>query len=388
MTDTDHDAVVVGGGPVGCAAALALAAADVDTCVLEAHEPEERAPDSRTLALSWNSRLILERLNSWTEDLRATAINTVHVSDRGRFGRATLEAVDLDLPALGYVLRYSRLFDSLSQQVQAGGIRYRTGFRVDDIRPGSPTCEVTGSTSEGSVKLRARLVIIADGGMALTRLATKHVREHDYCQRAVVGLTRTDRAHGNRAYERFTRSGPIALLPCEEEFAFVWTCTPDHAQALASLDDDAFLSSLQEAFGDRAGRFVSVRQRSAFPLALRMADRPVGEGIVLVGNASQTLHPIAGQGFNLGLRDAWDLGDLTRSVPREAIGSASVTSSFHGRRRADRAGSIIATHGLEKVFSSDFLPLVAGRGFGLSVLTAFPPLRRTLMRQMIFGAGS
>jgi 2-octaprenyl-6-methoxyphenol hydroxylase len=381
-----HDVVIVGGGPVGCAAAVALADTGLSVAVLEAQAGNNRAPDSRTLALSWNSRLILERLSTWPDTLRPTPILAIHVSHRGRFGRARLSAADLQLPALGYVLRYSDAYDALLARTHALDIDYRDGFKVTDIRLGQRVSEVSGTTAQGNETVRARLVVIADGGATLTHLATRSVREHDYAQVAVVGLVRPDRAHGNLAYERFTPAGPIALLPCEDEFALVWTCTPAQAESLSKLDDAHFLAGLRDAFGDRAGRFINTRLRSSFPLMMRVAGERVEAGMVLLGNASQTLHPVAGQGFNLGLRDAWDLADLVRSIPAQELGSYSVTSRFRAQRRMDRTSAIVATHGLAKLFSNDFIPLAAGRGIGLSLLDTLAPVKRALMRRMVFGA--
>ena len=383
-----HDAVIIGGGPVGCAAAIALADAGLNVAVLEANEENQRAPDNRTLALSWNSRLILERLEAWPADLPATPIETIYVSHRGQFGRACMNATDLNLTALGYVLRFSDMHRALLARTQASQIDYRSGFKVTAVEVSSPLSEITGLTAAGANVLRARLVVVADGGAALADSAARIIRDHDYGQRAVVGLVRPDRSHKNCAYERFTPTGPIALLPCGDEFAFVWTCNPVQADTLLSLTDDAFLLELREAFGDRAGRLIGVRLRFAFPLRLRVMRQRHEAGLVLLGNASQTLHPIAGQGFNLGLRDAWDLADVARAFPVDVIGSPAMTSQFRKQRRADRVGGIGFTHGLAKLFSSDITPLAMGRGFGLAILDAFPPVKRQLMRRMIFGTGS
>ena len=388
MSERVHDVVVVGGGPVGCAAACAMADAGLDVTVLEANAETRRAPDSRTLALSWNSRLILQRLGVWTDDLPATAINTIHVSHRGHFGRACLNAADLRLPALGYVLRFSDVHEALRTQARGRQIDYRSGFKVSAVRPGSPISEVAGTSAAGEESLQARLVVVADGGASLSQSPTQRIRDHDYGQVAVVGLVRSDRFHLNCAYERFTGTGPIALLPCDEEFAFVWTCVPERADELLSLDDADFVNELRSAFGDRAGRFTGTRLRSSFPLVLRVVPQPKEAGVVLLGNASQTLHPIAGQGFNLGLRDAWDLADVVRTAPVDTLGSATLTSQFRKQRRTDRFAAITFTHSLAKLFSNDFAPLAIGRGIGLAMLDTLPPLKRDLMRRMIFGTAS
>ncbi|UCD68268.1 MAG: FAD-dependent monooxygenase [Betaproteobacteria bacterium] len=388
MSARIHDAVVVGGGPVGCAAAIAMADAGLDVAVLEANADARRAPDSRTLALSWNSRLILQRLGIWSDGLPATPINTIHVSHRGHFGRTRLNAADLPLPALGYVLRFTDVHGALLKAAHRRRIDFHSGFKVGAVQPGSPVSEVSGVNAEGDQSVLARLVVVADGGASLSRSPTKRIRDHDYGQVAVVGLVKSDRLHRNCAYERFTAAGPIALLPCGDEFAFVWTCTPERANELLGLDDAAFLNELRRAFGDRAGRFIGARLRSSFPLILRLIRQPQGAGVVLLGNASQTLHPVAGQGFNLGLRDAWDLADVIRSTPVDALRTAAVTSQFRTRRRTDRLGAVTFTHSVAKLFSNDFVPLAIGRGIGLAMLDTLPPLKRELMRRMIFGTAS
>jgi 2-octaprenyl-6-methoxyphenol hydroxylase len=388
MNGQVRDAVIVGGGPIGCAAAIALADAGLDIVVVEAHADDQQAPDSRTLALTWNSRLVLERLQVWSACMPATSIETIHVSHRGRFGRAELHAADVQLPALGYVLRHADVHRALRERVRDIQVEYRDGFSVADIRTGSDAAEVSGSTSSGQQSIRARLVIVADGGASLARSSSTETREHDYGQVAVVGLVRPDRFHRHRAYERFTPAGPIALLPCEEEFAFVWSCKPEKAPPLLALDDGTFLNQLQLAFGDRAGRFVSLRQRASFPLLLRVMRERESARLVLLGNAAQTLHPIAGQGFNLGLRDVWDLAEVIRSPGTEEIGSRSMTTRYRRQRRLDRAGGIALTDALARLFSNDFAPLAFGRGIGLALLDVLPPAKRGLMRHMIFGVGN
>ena len=387
MSQRIHDAVIVGGGPAGCAAALALADAGADVVVLEAHGSQQRAPDSRALALSWNSRIILERLGAWTGIRPATPINTIHVSHQGHFGRAELTCADVSLPALGYVARFSDVHGALLERARARRLDYRAGFKVSGMRRNDGINEVEAATADGNRTTRSRLVVVADGGAALARATTTKVKQHVYSQHAVVGLVRPDHPHQSRAFERFGPSGPIALLPCEEEYAFVWTCKPEEAPVLVSLSAEAFLNRLQEAFGDRAGRFTHVRLRSSFPLVLRVAQEREHAGIVLLGNASQTLHPIAGQGFNLGLRDAWDLADTYRSVAGADVGGAVMTSEFRRQRRADRFGAIAFTDGLTRLFSNEIGPLAIARGAGLAMLDALPPLKRALMHQMIFGVG-
>jgi 2-octaprenyl-6-methoxyphenol hydroxylase len=382
------DAVIVGGGPIGCAAAIALTDAGLDVVVLEANADDQRAPDARTLALSWNSLLVLQRLHAWSANLTATSIESIHVSHRGKFGRAELNAADVRLPALGYVLRHADVHQALRERLLETAVEYHDGFAVTNIEIGDDTAEVSGTTTGGQQSVSARLVVVADGGASLTKSVSIEIRDHDYEQAAVVGLVHSDRPHRQRAYERFTPTGPIALLPSADEFAFVWSCNPELAPSLLTMDDESFLNKLQLSFGDRAGRFVGLRQRAMFPLVLRVMRERANARLILLGNAAQSLHPIAGQGFNLGLRDVWDLAEVIRSGSAEDLGSRIMTARYRRQRRIDRAGGIAVTDSLARLFSTDFAPLAFGRGVGLTLLDTLPPVKREIMHHMIFGVGN
>ncbi len=388
MNGRVRDAIIVGGGPIGCAAAIALNNAGLDVIVVDAQADEQRAPDSRTLALSWNSRLVLERLGVWSACFPATSIDAIHVSHRGRFGRAELKASDLQLPALGYVLRQADVHRALRERVRDTQIDYRDAYSVSDITTDAATVEVSGNTPSGRQRIRARLVVVADGGASLAKSSATKSRDHDYGQVAVVGLLRSEHPHRHRAYERFTPAGPIALLPLENEFAFVWSCKPGRVPALLAADDDSFLKQLQIAFGDRAGHFIGVRQRASFPLVLRVSREQEDARLVLLGNAAQTLHPIAGQGFNLGLRDTWDLAEVVRSRRADEIGSESLSRRYLEKRYVDRTGGIALTDALARLFSNDVALFAFARGAGLILVDALPAVKRGLMHQMIFGVGN
>jgi 2-octaprenyl-6-methoxyphenol hydroxylase len=193
-------------------------------------------------------------------------------------------------------------------------------------------------------------------------------------------------AHAHVAYERFTPEGPLALLPAGDDLALVWSTTPERAERLCAAPGADFLGELKQAFGNRLGRFTAVQRRGMFPLALRVARRVAGPHTVRIGNAAQTLHPVAGQGLNLGLRDAWELAEELRRAPRERIGAARFLARYAARRRLDRGGGIWFTHGLARIFSGDYAPLACARGLGLAALAALPPAQDFLVRRMIFGA--
>jgi 2-octaprenyl-6-methoxyphenol hydroxylase len=377
-----HDLIIVGGGPVGAAAAAALGGSGLSTVVLEAR-PAASSDDRRSLALSHGSRLILERAGAWDATLPVTSIRTIHVSQRGGFGRATMRAEDVGLPALGYVVSYAALQAALARRLEGCAVPTLRGARVTQIDGGTESARVRYERAGIVGELAGALVVVADGG-ELAHAAAKHM-VHDYRQSALVANVATDRPHDNRAFERFTNDGPIALLPFEAGYALVWTTTPGQAQELSAAAEHAFLDALQDEFGGRAGRFVQVQGRAIYPLALRVARSAWKQRVLLLGNAAQTLHPVAGQGLNLGLRDAFELARRLKAEP-DALRSRAFAERFRSRRRLDRGSSILLTDGLVRVFSNAFPGLSWLRGCGLTALDCLPPAKRVFMGRMLFGA--
>ena len=196
----------------------------------------------------------------------------------------------------------------------------------------------------------------------------------------------TELPHANQAFERFTPDGPAALLPKGDRYALVWTARPTDAQRIGELADAEFLAALYQHFGGRQGRFISASARKTFPLKLAYTPSEVDARIVRIGNAAQTLHPVAGQGFNIGLRDAWELASLCGDTQHEALGSATMMAAFVRGRRVDVLGGVGFTDFLVRVFSNDHAPLRHARGLGLLALDVFPPLKSFVARRMIFGA--
>jgi 2-octaprenyl-6-methoxyphenol hydroxylase len=382
----DYDIVIVGGGPVGAAVAIALQGSGFAVLVLEARPDPGGGNDARTLAMSYGSRLILERFGIWPQIEPVTPIATIHVSQRGGFGRTLLSAQEVDLPALGYVVRYARLQQAFGKALESGPATLMAGAEVTAMETTADSVTIEFHRQEMMHSITARLLIIADGGAGAGLRAGATVKTREYGQHAVVGLVETSRPHGNKAYERFTPDGPIALLPFEHRYALVWTATPETADRLIALEATAFLETLQRHFGDRGGRFESIEARARFPLMLRYATNPVLARAVMLGNAAQALHPIAGQGFNLGLRDAWELGETLLLNAALDPGSDECLSSYRALRRSDRLRGIALTHSLVKIFSNDFGPLRATRGAALSLLELVPPAKRAFMQRMIFGA--
>jgi len=376
------DVAIVGAGPVGATLAVLAASSGLRIALFEARTAPSR--DRRTLALSHASRERLEEARAWPR-AEATPIESIHISQRGGPGRTLLEAREHGLPALGYTVPYAALEAALEARLADAGIPVTYGA---DCRGIDLTREAATLTFASGEPAGAKLLVLADGGANAARIPGIAFAEKDYVQRAVVASVRCDRAHGGRAYERFTPQGPMALLPVGERYALVWTATPTDADRLLALEEPAFLAELQEAFGDRAGRFVAVSERASFPLKLRAVNTPVALRTAIVGNAAQALHPIAGQGLNLGLRDAATLAALLIATPPAAVGEPAMLESYHHARRRDASRGIAFTDFLVSTFADDRRLFAWGRGLGLAALDLFPPARRLLAERMIHGAPS
>lgn len=374
--------MVVGAGPVGAVFALGLQQQGVAARVLEA-QPEDARGDSRTLALAHGSRLILERLGVWQQLRDVTAITRIHISQRGALGVARLAADELGVPALGYVLPYAALTAVMKVALREAGIAVEFGVAVDRIE--SDAAAATVHTADGRA-LAAPLVVVADGGRG--ERAPRPRLERDYDQMAVVCDVVTELPHAGRAYERFTPQGPAALLPRGEggRYALVWTASRDDAERIAALPDTEFLAALYRHFGGRQGLFLEAGPRRTFPLRLAWTGSEAAERVVRIGNAAQTLHPVAGQGFNIGLRDAWELASLCGDTAPAAVGAAPMLAAYARGRRSDVFGGLGFTDFLVRVFSNDVAPLRHARGLGLVALEMLPPLKSFVARRMMFGA--
>ncbi len=351
---------IVGGGPAGMALALALHQKGIEAEIFEARARAAVRHDQRVLALSDGSRQILDWLGAWA-DLPKTAIETIHVSQRGGFGRTVLRAGELGVPALGWVVAASDLIAALDAAVMAQGIVYRESQTI-----------VAADTAGFP------LTAFAEG-----RIETGAGSARDYGQHAVLCNVEVAEPHRNVAWERFTGDGPLALLPLGERYSVVLTCADAVLDEVRALDDAAFLALLQKRFGTRH-RFVSTTPRVAYPLGLRYRPHPVAARQVWLGNAAQTLHPVAGQGFNLALRDIWELAQALAGMADP--GAPDVLAAYAAGRQADRRGAIGFTDLLILGFGNDFPPLRHARGAGLLALDMLPALRGFVARRMIFGA--
>lgn len=380
------DILIAGGGPVGVALALALEASGRSVVLVEARSADSLGQrsagsnDERPLALSYASRLILDRLGAWS-GLATTPIETIHVSQRGGFGRTVIRATDYKLPALGYVVSYGDLLHNLFAAPCSA--RRLLGARLTAQDGATAVVQ----TEQGCVSFAPRLTVLADGAR-IDETASASSYSKDYRQTAVVAKVKSSQPHRGRAWERFTPMGPLALLPQSAHYALIWTTSPERAAQLCTLDAPLFLAELHAAFGDRLGGFVEVGERASFPLSLRYRREEAFPRSIAIGNAAQTLHPVAGQGFNLGLRDAWELARLAReaSGATRELGSAGFLAHYRRARGLDRSAGIHLTDMLVSVFSNADPLLRLGRGAGLLALDLLPTVRGFLARRMIYGA--
>ena len=394
------DVAIAGGGLVGASLALALSSLKLKVVLLEAHpfgSTEQPSFDDRTTALSNGSRRIFEAIGVWPLiEREATAIRRIHISDQGRFGFARLDAREQNLAALGFVVTNRIMGAALWRRLQEQSVEVIAPGKVigselaGDAR--ELRCEVG---SDATVTVRARLVVAADGARSAVRDAAGiGAKTWDYGQHALVTNVFTQRFHDHVAYERFTSAGPLALLPMSEgRMGLIWTFAPAMAAEVQQASDEDFLARLQQAFGFRLGRFTRVGQRHLYPLALTRSDEHVAPRLVVVGNAAQSLHPIAGQGFNLGLRDAASIAEVLADASRE-MGSAQfdagdgvIVNRYREWRGADRERIVGFTDGLVRLFTQPFGPLKFARDLGLLAFDLMPAAKDALSHLSLGAAG-
>lgn len=376
MTETDErfDLVIVGAGPVGMTLALALADSPWRILLVDRRRLAEQDDDPRALALSHGARQLLEALDAWPARA-ATPIEDIHVSHRGGFGRTLIERSDYGVDALGYVLRYRDLAAALKRRLAGADL-----VEAAEILACTPTAAgVRVDLRDGAAvrRIEANLLVHAEG----TPGDDPAVKVSDYEQHAVIAEVRPRAPHRRRAWERFTADGPLALLPLGDDYSVVFTLPPGKADRVMALDDRGFLAALGEQFGRRM-EFTACGPRSRFPLALRMRREVAAGCEVWIGNSAQTLHPVSGQGFNLGLRDAWQLAERLLADGLEPAALAA----YARERRLDRQGGAIFTDLVVRTFSTDFAPFKLARGLGLLALDMCPPARHFVARRMIWGA--
>jgi len=398
-----YDIVVIGGGMVGASLACALLpvseALDLNIAVVEAFPLPEQSSldyqpsyDARATALAYGSRSIYEVMGVWDKlQTRLAPIKHIHVSDKGHFGVTRLHAEQEHVPALGYVVEnkwLGRVLLERLQQADAERIDFICPAEVTDVQYGAGQMSVTLEKAGEVKQLTTELVVMADGGRSELREGMgMHYTETTYDQHAVIANISLDRSHNDIAYERFTDTGPMALLPLETQegehrSAVVWTVPNDQVDEVMSLSDADFIARLHERFGHRAGNFTKVGERNTYPLKLVLAQEQVRQGLVVLGNAAHALHPIAGQGYNLALRGVVALADHLIQARKAGVnlGDLSVLQDFYDQQRQDQQRTIGLSDQTMKLFSNNNLLLAAGRNLGLQLLDICPPARTVFAR--------
>ena len=383
MNTSNCDILIQGGGPVGlaCAAWILQKFPDANLILLDRNPVNDHdlaSADARGIALSHGSKLLLNTINAWPAEF--AEIHRVHVSQAGRFGRALMTREELNQDALGHIIRYRDIHMTLRQALRVMQTK-STNFVWKHI-----------SKEAEEIHINAKCVVHAEGGLFKKQDWVESGR--DYGQSALVGLVEVENAAPHHAWERFTAEGPLAVLPSHygpNTLNLVWCGSPESSQHRLQLSDENFLSELQNEFGSRIGRFLKIQDRRLYELGLNYRKEIYKEKEVWIGNAAQTLHPVAGQGLNLGLRDAFLLAEKLVGVFSKASKDqlpTQIQSALEGyaqSRKADRATTIGLTDFMARVFTSNLAPIVVARGLALSALQWLPPVKTALARQMMFG---
>ena len=379
--------LILGAGPVGLIFSLLLAKQNKSSHLLELRKKNAAHSDKRALALSYGTKLILENLGIWRLlEKKITSIQSIHTSQKNSFGRTLLSAEENNLPALGYVVSYGDLSKALEDPInQSSLIKVSYEFEVSAIENKQDKSILYGLTK--NLPLEAPLLILADGGKNTTDLIQNLKRkETSYNHTALVTKVISEIPPNNVAYERFTSMGPIALLPNgPKEFSLVWTGKDIDIQALAKTKKNVFLEKLYEHFGDRVGRFIDCEKFITFPLKKIVLEDFPKSHIVVIGNSAQTMHPVAGQGFNTGIRDAYVLSKLMNESESNHIGSESFVNQYYTSRHPETKKTLFFTDSLVNIFSNDLVGLSITRGFSLSLLDNFRAVKNFLVKKMSFG---
>jgi 2-octaprenyl-6-methoxyphenol hydroxylase len=402
--NTHYDIVIIGGGMVGASFAAALLpmmetlnlqVAVVESMPMPSNDLSQYQPsyDARATALSYGTRRLYEQMGVWDAiSAHVSSIQRIHVSDKGHFGATRLHAEEERVPALGYVVENQWMGRTLLNYIKthkyADRLTYCCPAQALSVTPNEEGMRLDILMDNKTIQVSSDLVVMADGGRSelRERLGISY-QQVVYEQHAVVANISPEHPHQNIAYERFTDTGPLALLPLQDQddktrCGLVWTVPDEELENVMALDDDAFLARVQERFGYRCGRFMHVGKRFSYPLKLVLADEQVRPGLAVLGNAAHALHPIAGQGYNLALRGVVDLAQHIIEARRAGIsvGDISMLQAYHQARIADQKRTIGLSDKTMKLFSNRNPVLALGRDLGLQLMDICPPAKTLFAR--------
>ena len=383
MSSSNCDILIQGGGPVGlaCAAWTLQKFPDAKITLLDRNprnDDDLANADSRGIALSHGSKLLLDTINAWPKE--SAQIHRVHVSQAGRFGRALMTREELNQDALGHIIRYRDIHITLRQALRS----------IQTKCPNFVWRHIDKEVEKNDI--HAKCIVHAEGGLFKKQDWVESGR--DYGQSALVGLVEVENAAPHHAWERFTAEGPLAVLPSHygpNILNLVWCGSPESSEHRLQLSDADFLNELEKEFGSRIGRFLKIQDRRLYELGLNYRKEITKDNEVWIGNAAQTLHPVAGQGLNLGLRDAFLLAEKLVGVfsgsaeDQSPLDIQNVLRGYAQSRKIDRTTTIGLTDFMARVFTSNLAPVVVARGLALSALQWLPPVKTALARQMMFG---
>ena len=391
-----YDIAIVGGGLVGATLASALSRLPYSVIVLEAFalgDASQPSFDDRSVALSYGSRLLMQNMGLWAclKD-HAQPISEIQISEQKRLGLTRMQAQEEGVDALGYVIENRIIGEQLGKHIEdADALQWLAPATVTEVETHNESVELTYESGGEVGKLQTRLLIAADGAQSFARDALGiQVDQQDYGLSAIIANVQTQLPHKGIAYERFTKTGPLAFLPLsphqyKSRSSVVLTVKHDEVDELMAMEEGAFLKELQERFGQRLGRLQKAGKRAAYPVALTEAQRCTAQRSVVIGNAAQSLNPVAGQGFNLALRDVADLLELLKRQASSGIetdpGAVDLLETYTSNRKQDRKSTIFFTDALVKVFSNSITPLAHARAGGLLAADLLEPLRQQLVRQ-------
>jgi 2-octaprenyl-6-methoxyphenol hydroxylase len=407
---TDYDLIIIGGGLVGGSLACALQSSSLRIAVIEAvpfNSDVQPSFDSRTVALAYGAKQIFQSMQLWSEieALGIAPIKDIHVSDRGHIGATHLSSDgylnnSAKIDALGYVVENRVIGQVINDRLvknSSDKIHYLCPAKLTRLTLSPSRVTANYELNNKEHEITASLVIAADGGNSKVRkLTNTKITKRDYEQCAIIANVAMEKDHHNIAFERFTNTGPFAMLPTTADpdgrnnrCSMVWTIRAEQQQELSELDDASFIKCLEARFGKRLGHVTKIGERFIYPLSLIQMRDFVQPRLAFIGNAAHTLHPVAGQGFNLGLRDVAVIAEILNDAKNkgEDPGNLQVLNRYAQWRQRDHRQAAFVTDSLVKIFSSDFMPVVIGRNLGLIATELLPPVKKLLTRSAIGLAG-